>query len=437
MKTVLLIDDDDVCRAPVAELLRQENWRVFEAEDGERGLELAVRHRPDIILCDLLMPRVNGYQVCRAVREHIELRNAKIIVITGRDYAADRKSADEAGADAYLVKPIEFATLQSAIERVMPLAAGRDSHPEPEEEKASPESETRLKFWGVRGSIPAPGEGTKFYGGNTACIELRADGEHIICDAGSGIRPLGLALAAEANGAPLDLTLLITHAHWDHIQGFPFFVPAYDSRNKLRILGYEGASEGLRATLAGQMESPYFPIALDQMPGNIEIEELREMEFRVGAIPVEACFTNHPGVCVGFRFRTSGGVVIYMPDNETLSREGIAAGELMPSTIEANIAEFIEGADVLILDGQYDAKEYKRHVGWGHGCVDEVVALAAAANVKRLYLFHHDPAHDDRAISAMVSHARQLAEAAGSAIFIDAAREGEEIVLAARTAASA
>ena len=106
MKTILLIDDDDVCRTPAAELLRRNDWRVLEAEDGERGLQLAMQHRPDVILCDLLMPRVNGYQVCRAVREHLELRNTKIIVVTGRDYAADRKSAEEAGADDYLVKPL-------------------------------------------------------------------------------------------------------------------------------------------------------------------------------------------------------------------------------------------------------------------------------------------------------------------------------------------
>ncbi len=292
----------------------------------------------------------------------------------------------------------------------------------------------RIRFWGVRGSIPAPGESTSFFGGNTSCVELRANGEHIICDAGSGIRPLGLALAAEADGRPLNLTLLVTHAHWDHIQGFPFFVPAYDPESRVRILGYEGASEGLRTMLAGQMESPYFPLPLDQLPGNIEIEELKEMQFRVGSIPVEAWFTNHPGVCVGYRFHTSGGVIVYMPDNETVSRKAGHPREQVPSTIEGDIVDFIRDADVLILDAQYNAKEYAAHIGWGHGCVDEVVALAASAKVKRLYLFHHDPAHDDRVISSMVMHARTLAKAAGSPMRIEAAREGEVITLPAQVA---
>src|SRR5881396_4165249 len=125
---------------------------------------------------------------------------------------------------------------------------------------------TRLKFWGVRGSIPTPGPSTVQYGGNTSCVEIRADGEIIILDAGSGIRRLGLALAQEFKDQSLNLTLLITHTHWDHIQGFPFFVPAYDPQNKLRILGYEGAKKGLYSTLTHQMESPYFPVSLQHVP---------------------------------------------------------------------------------------------------------------------------------------------------------------------------
>jgi phosphoribosyl 1,2-cyclic phosphodiesterase len=233
------------------------------------------------------------------------------------------------------------------------------------------------------------------------------------------------------------LTLLVTHSHWDHIQGFPFFVPAYQPQNKLHILGYEGASDCLRKTLAGQMESPYFPVALDEMPGNITIEELKEMSFHIGSIQVDACFTNHPGICVGYKFHTSGGVIVYMPDNETQSRNDDGSRPVVPSAIDVNIAEFIREADLLILDAQYTRDEYQKHIGWGHGCVDEVVALTTAAKVKRLYLFHHDPAHDDRFISSMLMHARQLAAAAGSDIRIEAAREGEQLALSARIAVSA
>jgi len=291
----------------------------------------------------------------------------------------------------------------------------------------------RIKFWGVRGSIPTPGPGTVLYGGNTSCVEVRADGQIIILDAGTGIRALGLALAAEFKKEPMDLTVLISHTHWDHIQGFPFFMPAYNPENKLRILGYEGARVGLAATLAGQMESPYFPIALQEMPGNIVIEELKDLNFPIGKVKANAWFMNHPGIAVGFRLFTSGGSIAYVPDNEPFGRQGVShaeGAEVPPFAMDRKLIEFIHGADVLIIDAQYDEAEYNAHVGWGHGCVSDVVGLALEAGVKHLFLFHHDPGHDDEFISDMVDRARELALSKGSALEIDAAREGEEIFLA-------
>jgi len=432
MRTILLIDDDEYCRGPAAELLRRANWEVIEAGDGQSGIELAIRHRPDVILCDLLMPRGNGYQVCRTVRAQHELRNTRIVVVTGRDFSADRESAHQAGADDYLVKPIVFSVLLAALDRLHPAKVNGGEHPATAEGKRLPGLAT-LKFWGVRGSIPSPGPGTVRFGGNTSCVELRAEGQIVILDAGSGMRALGHSLAAEFADTPLDLTVLITHTHWDHIQGFPFFLPAYDARNRLRILGYEGAREGLAATLAGQMESPYFPIALKQMPGNIVIEELKEMEFEIGPIHVDVCFSNHPGVCVGYRLQTTAGSVVYLPDNECghgnpVDRE--AARGTLPRTIEQRLEDFVSDADILICDTQYTREEYAAHHGWGHGCVDEVVRFAIAGRVKRLFLFHHDPAHDDDQMTAILAHARDQVAKAGASLRVDAAREGEEVVLA-------
>jgi phosphoribosyl 1,2-cyclic phosphodiesterase/CheY-like chemotaxis protein len=406
-------------------------WQVFEAVDGQSGLALALKHPPDIILCDLLMPRGNGFQLCRAVREHLELRHTRIIICSGRDFSHDRITAEEAGADLYLLKPLLISRLREAIDEVMALQTTIEIDNPPTELLFNSEDlTTRIKFWGVRGSVPTPGASTVFFGGNTSCVEVRSAGEIIVLDAGSGIRPLGLELAREFKGQPINLTLLISHTHWDHIQGFPFFLPAYDAKNRVHVLGYEGARDGLRATLAGQMESPYFPIALSQMPGNIVIEELKEMEFSVGEIPVRACFTNHPGVCVGYRIFTRAGSVVYIPDNETFAKEGGKSGNsAIPSSLDHDIIEFVRDAEILIADSQYDLAEYGSHVGWGHGCLDEVVRMAITANVKRLFLFHHDPAHDDRFISSMLMNARAIAQAAGSSIRIDASREGEEIIL--------
>src|SRR5438874_1132472 len=181
---------------------------------------------------------------------------------------------------------------------------------------AASESSTRLKLWGVRGSIPVPGPTTVRYGGNTTCVEVRADGELIVLDAGSGIRGLGLALENEFGSRPINLSLLITHVHWDHIQGFPFFVPSYNDKNQIQIFGYDGTGSGLREILNGQMATPYFPVALYDLPGKIKIEKLEMMDFQIGKVHVRARFMNHPGVCVGYRLFTSKGSIAFMPDHE-------------------------------------------------------------------------------------------------------------------------
>ncbi len=289
----------------------------------------------------------------------------------------------------------------------------------------------RVKFWGVRGSIPCPGPSTVYYGGNTSCVEVRADGELIILDAGTGIRALGLSLAEEFKGQPLNMTLLISHSHWDHIQGFPFFLPAYKAENKVRILGYEGAPLGLASTLAGQMESPYFPIALEEMPGNIVIEELQDLSFEIGRVRARAAPMNHPGVAVGYRLQTSAGSVAYLPDHEPFSHLGQSANHRggTAETLNDALIEFIREVDLLIIDSQYDNTEYVAHIGWGHGCLDDVVTLAGRAGVKQLFLFHHDPNHDDARVASMLQHAREISSKMGFTLQIEAAEEGREVVL--------
>ncbi|HOX55283.1 MAG TPA: MBL fold metallo-hydrolase [Candidatus Paceibacterota bacterium] len=283
---------------------------------------------------------------------------------------------------------------------------------------------TRVTFWGVRGSIPTPGPSTVHYGGNTSCVEVRADGQIIILDAGTGMRLLGRHLAAEFDTQPLELTLLLTHTHWDHIQGLPFFQPVYKPQNHLRILGYEGARHGLDVVLAGQMSSPFFPIGLREVPANVRIEELQRRCFRIGSVRVQAAPANHPGNCFGYRLFTSRGSIAFFPDNES-QPGGITAGR----SKHRNLVEFLRGTDLLIMDTQYDAREYQLHTGWGHGCLDDVVSLALLAEVKMLCLFHHDPNHDDAKIARMLAHARKLVATRKGKLRIEAAREGVTVDL--------
>src|SRR5512132_3940211 len=441
MPRVLIIEDDPESQRALAGLFAREDWKVLQATDGDAGIELALRNRPELILCDLLMPKSNGFQVCRTIRE--QLQSTKIIVVSGRDYGVDKISALQAGADEYLFKPVTWELLSRTIDRLLPQIPRQ---PKPTPSAGDDSQPTRIKFWGVRGSIPIPGKSTVRYGGNTSCVEVRADGEIIVLDAGSGIRLLGLALDKEFGSRSMKLTLLITHTHWDHIQGLPFFSPAYNQKNLIRVLGYEGARAGLATILASQMETPFFPVTLRQLPSHLAIEELKEMEFQVGDVEVRWKFANHPGICVGSRLATSSGSIAYFPDNEPyeklklllVSRDGISEDEArdFAAAERRKMVDFLEGCDLAIMDTQYTDEEYAKHIGWGHSSVDSVVSLALDANVGRLLLFHHDPNHDDEMIDKMVEHARALVAKSGKPLEVEAAREGAEILLEAKISVS-
>ncbi len=292
-----------------------------------------------------------------------------------------------------------------------------------------------VRFWGVRGSIPSPGPDTVGYGGNTSCVELRLGNERLILDAGSGIRHLGLALAREIPAAPIAATVLISHTHWDHIQGLPFFRPAYGRGNQIRILGAPGTRAKLRAALSSQMDPIQFPVSLQSLAGICAIDEFDAPVMNLGRFNVHTIALNHPGGCTGFRIEAGQRSVAYLPDHEPYR---VALESSAPNTAaaaraaETALLYFVAGSDLLILDSQYDEAEYPSHIGWGHGCLRESVALALRAGVGQLVLFHHDPEHDDRKIESMLAQARRQTVEAGSQMRIQAARELERIVPQAR-----
>ena len=438
MPTVLLIEDDVESRKRVARLFSDHGWEVIETGDGKLGVELAFTKRPDAIVCDLLLPKMSGLQVCRAIREKLD--SCRIIIIAGRHYDIERDAVLEAGGDGYFVKPLKWEKLAAVIKRPR-RRAGKLTGRQSQTLKFHPPS-TRIKFWGVRGSIPVPGPTTIGYGGNTTCVEVRTNGDIIILDAGSGIRGLGLALNQEFGAAPINLTLLLTHTHWDHIQGLPFFLPAYQAKNTIRVFGYQGAREGLATILAAQMELPFFPVSWKDLPGTIKIRELKKMEFSVGKVRVRSRFLNHPGVCAGYRLFTKEGSIAFLPDNEPFEplklklaeRDGVNMHRARAQAVvqRSKLVEFLKDTDVLILDAQYTDEKYQEHIGWGHGALSRVVSLALEARAKKLFLFHHDPSHDDQQIDEMLERARLLVVESGRKLEVEAAREGAEIWLSGR-----
>jgi phosphoribosyl 1,2-cyclic phosphodiesterase len=269
-------------------------------------------------------------------------------------------------------------------------------------------------FHGVRGSTPSPGSNTARYGGNTSCVEVRSGDQILILDAGTGIRGLGEKLKAEFGTNPIKASLLISHTHWDHIQGLPFFLPAYSPTNSIRPFAARGDGQKVRRGLGNQMDAIHFPVGLEHLRGLSAIEEFVCADVTFGDFRIRIAALNHPGGCAGFRIDAGDRSIAYLPDHE-------------PSASDRKLMEFAQDVDLLILDTQYNEAEYAAHRGWGHGCLAHSVEFGIGANARELAFFHHDPSHDDDQIDQMVERGRELAS--GTELIVSAASENREAIL--------
>ncbi len=295
----------------------------------------------------------------------------------------------------------------------------------------------KITFWGTRGSIPTPGKLTVRYGGNTPCTEVRlANNELIILDAGTGIRNLGESLMED--GSSIKATILISHPHWDHIQGFPFFKPAFVSGNELTIVGGVTDKITLKKMIADQMNKVYFPIQLNELKAAIKFFAIGEEEIPVFDAKVRSIYLNHPTFSLGYRITHKGKSVVYISDNEPFDRkvaqamrnvEKVAVEKYQKSTGDPNqrIFDFVKDADVLIHDATYTPEEYVDRVGWGHSHYLFTLKVAAEGNVRRLVLFHHDPAHSDDKVDSILSICREEIRKRRLSFECLAAAEGMEI----------
>ncbi len=281
-----------------------------------------------------------------------------------------------------------------------------------------------VRFWGTRGSIASPGEGTARYGGNTSCVEVRAgDGTVIVLDCGTGARELGLHLV-RTMPSPMRLHLFIGHTHWDHIQGFPFFVPAFLPGSELNVYAPLGFQQSLEEAMAGQMEYSYFPVKLRDLRSRIHFTELEEGFFRVGDVLVETQYLNHTAPTIAYRMSSGGATVAYVTDHEPFwkSEDGV-----LHHPGDQRHISFMRGADLVVHDAQYTHEEYANRLGWGHSTIEYATDVALAAGVKRLALFHHDPGHDDLEMDRLEADARRRVKECGGVLDVFAAREGLEL----------
>jgi phosphoribosyl 1,2-cyclic phosphodiesterase len=275
----------------------------------------------------------------------------------------------------------------------------------------------KVRFWGTRGSIPTPGPSTVRYGGNTACIEVRdSTGSLLVLDAGTGLRELGAALMNGGGPRPFSVDLLLSHLHWDHIQGIPFFRPAYDSKSSLRIRGPK-QSRSMRELLGLGMDDPFFPVDLDDLPVQLEVDELEDgSDEQIGRFRVKATSIFHPSVALAYRLEADGRSLVYATDTEDQF-----SGRPNP------VIPLAMNADTLIHDAQFLETDFKPT--WGHSTITAAIDVAVKAKVTRLVLYHHDPDRSDDALDKIgVLAQRQTAERA-KGIEVVVAREGMELTV--------
>jgi CheY-like chemotaxis protein/phosphoribosyl 1,2-cyclic phosphodiesterase len=293
-----------------------------------------------------------------------------------------------------------------------------------------------VRFWGTRGSLAKPGPTTVRYGGNTSCVEVRsADGTLVVLDCGTGAHELGHSLI-RAGEQGCDGHLLITHTHWDHIQGFPFFAPLFSPRNTWDIYAPGAHAQQLERALAGQMEYNYFPVTLAQLAATTRYHDLTEGRFVAGGVCVVTQYLNHPALALGYRLEAGGVVVVYSSDHEPHAPNPAArrAGDPPMHHEDRRHVDFLADADLVIHDAQYTIEEYSQKTGWGHTPAEWAVDYAVAAGAKTLALFHHDPHRSDEALDRLVATCRRRASAAGSRLEVFAAAEHAQIALTERDA---
>lgn len=390
LKFIVVDDDQDILDIETA-LLTEQGHQVITLTESKAAYEKIKEEQPDCVLADIMMSDVDGMQLLQKIRDNEDLKNIKVILVSGRSFEFDRRQAMKLGADGFIGKPIDADTFVDSIHAYIA-------------------DKIQMTFWGVRGTLPVPGPRAYKYGGNTSCVTLEfAKGQFFIFDAGSGIKELSNELVATRSGK-INAKIFISHPHWDHINALPFFAPMYIPGNEFEILGAAHPSSSMRELISAQMDDIYFPITMKEFGSRVYFNDLNQGEFEIDGISVKTMLLSHPGNCLGYRIDYKGRSICYVTDNEMF----LPGSPQYDPNYGKNLASFVEGADALITDCTYTDAEYASKIGWGHSCISQVADLAHRANVRTLYLFHHDPDQDDNAIDEKLALAEECLSALNS-----------------------
>ena len=401
-----LVDDDPDILSMLGRVLEEAGHRVEASPSSLQALKQIPVSRPDCVITDIMMPEMDGFELTRELRRRPELRDMKIVVLSAKTYDFDRRRARELGADGFISKPFQRETL---LESIMDVVSSR----------------VAVSYWGVHGTLPAPGPGYTRYGGNTPCVSVEIGGEPLyIFDCGSGIKRLSDRIMA-AGAQRFSARIFISHTHWDHINTVPFFAPLYLRGNQIEIFGPYQGDLTIERAVSAQMESVYFPVTVREFGARLVFRDLREETLEFGPVRIDTMLLSHPGYCLGYKLTARGRTVCYVTDNELY----LPGDPRQNPRYFEQLVNFVKNADVLITDATYRDSEYPAKVDWGHSCVSQVAELAARAQVKRLHLFHHDPDQTDELIDLKLKEAREALQRLGSKVQCDAPAEETTLAL--------
>jgi CheY-like chemotaxis protein len=428
---VLIAEDRRTTALIMSGALKEAGFEVEVAWDGEECLALARAFGPELVVLDLMMPKVSGLDVLKQLKADPRTRHLGVIVCSAKDFKTEIGQATELGAFAFLAKPVVPADLVELAGRFFsagtpaqapapgPLPAGEVFAPQVQAENGI------MRLWGTRGSIPVSDAAFVRHGGNTSCMEVDTGAERLIFDAGSGIRSLGLSLA---QGGPRHLHLFITHTHWDHIQGFPFFAPAYIPGYHITLYAPLNTDKDLESIFRGQLDRAYFPVQMEDMRARLEFRNLGDAPLELGGCRVSWEYTVHPSPTVGYQVEIKGRRLAWVPDNEFLKGylgppDALSLAEERVA-VHAGLIEFLSGVDLLVHEAQYTNEEYPKKIGWGHTSLSNACLLAKLCAVKKWLVTHHDPAHDDAFLGRKLTLTRQLLAGLGSDCLAEHAYDG-------------
>ena len=400
------VDDDRMLLDAITSILESEGHKVTAFTDPRRAMDQLPDLKPDCVICDLMMPDVDGFQLCKFVRNHPALTDTTFIVLTAKTYEFDINRAYDFGAHGFIRKPLDPRTFFPKIDRIL-------------------QDHVELTFWGVRGTLPVSGESTLKYGGSTNCVTMQFPRDQLfIFDGGTGIKSFGDQLMKQGR-RNLRGRIFISHPHWDHINAIPFFAPLYQQGNEFQILGANQGDISIREIISAQMDGVYFPITLKEFAARVYFRDLEEEALELDGVKIRTKLLSHPGNCLGFRIDYNGRALCYVTDNELFLEDNEAYNPFY----EEKLAEFAEGADVLITDSTYTDAEYATKATWGHSCISKVVEFADRAKVKKLFLYHHDPDQRDAEIDAKLAMAQQLLAERGSETVCVAPKEKDTFLV--------